>query len=225
MPNNCFGTLTITANSDLLTKILDTVHGTGYEEDNPLDFDKIIPMPENIYRGSIGPEEKKIYGKNNWYDWSIENWGTKWNSCDTTFDLDTFSFWTAWSPCSPVIKRLAEMFPDACFDYYYDESGAGFCGEERYENGKLVYIMEADLSERWYDDEDDVLPPDFEDGREEEKRIYVEENDQYKIGEFHRFHDEDICRTIVDGMFCEGTDDDLRERLYEKLYGKEPALK
>ena len=63
--------------------------------------------------------------------------------------------------CSPVIKRLAEMFPDACFDYYYDESGVGFCGEERYENGKLVYIMEADLSERWYDDEDDVLPPDF----------------------------------------------------------------
>ena len=224
MPNYCSGALTVTANSDLLMKILDTVHGTGDEEDNPLDFDKIIPMPDYIYRGDVGPEERAQYGKNNWYNWSIENWGTKWNSCDTILDQDAFYFWTAWSPCSPVIERLAQMFPDACFDYSYDEPDDGFCGEERYENGKLVYIMEADLSEQRYGNEEDDLPPDFEDGYEEEKIICVEENDQYKISEFHRLRDEDMCRTIVDGMFCEGTDDNLREKLYEKLYGKEPAL-
>ena len=99
MPNYCYGTLKITANTAILSKILDTVSGTGDEEGNPFDFNKIIPMPDYIYRGSIGPEEEKIYGKNNWYDWSNENWGTKWNSCDTTFEEDTFSFWTAWSPC------------------------------------------------------------------------------------------------------------------------------
>ena len=209
MPNCCFGALKISATKELVEEILELVMGVADDGTPAFDFSKVIPIPDGLSDGT---------------KWRAENWGTTRIGFDASFNNDCLFFWTAWSPCSPVVERLAQMFPDACFDYSYDESGMGFCGEERYENGKLVYIMEADMSEHWYDDEDD-LPPDFEDGHEEESRICVEENDQYRIGEFHRFHDEDICRTIVDGMFCEGTDDDLRERLYEKLYGKEPALK
>lgn len=36
--------------------------------DNEVDFNNIIPMPDNIYRGNLGPKERKLYGENNWYD-------------------------------------------------------------------------------------------------------------------------------------------------------------
>ena len=175
-------------------------------------------MPDYIYRGSIGPEEEKIYGKNNWYDWSNENWGTKWNSCDTTFKEDTFSFWTAWSPCSPVIEKLAEMFPDASFDYWYEESGMCFCGQEKYEGGKLVYIMNADMHERYIDDVDDdeniFHPIDLEYGREIEIIINEENDEKCRSGKLVRIKDEEECRTLIEGFFCEGTGDYLRDKLY-----------
>jgi len=41
------------------------------------DFNKIVPMPDFIFKGNLGQKEKEEYGKNNWYDWSITNWGTK----------------------------------------------------------------------------------------------------------------------------------------------------
>lgn len=216
MPNNCFGTLKITASDELLKKILDTVHGTGDDEDNPFDFNKIIPMPDYIFSGVIGPEEEKLYGKNNWYDWSCENWGTKWNSCDTELHGNFYTFWTAWSPCSPVIEKLAEMFPDAVFDYSYDESGMCFCGEEKYEGGKLVYIMEADMWENWYDEESDEPPADFEYGHEAEEKTYTEEYETYKVGRIKTLFDDVECRTETDGWFCEGKGD-LRNRLEEAM--------
>lgn len=109
---------------------------------------------------------KENYGFFHWYDWRIENWGTKWNSEDVCLDGNTFGFETAWSPCSPVILALAKRFPEAAFRYVYDESGMGFCGAEEYRNGKLVYSLEADFHETYLEDdsESDEENPPFIDG-------------------------------------------------------------
>ena len=45
-----------------------------------IDFQKIIPMPKGLWMGGINPETRAKYGKNNWLDWSLANWGTKWNA-------------------------------------------------------------------------------------------------------------------------------------------------
>lgn len=42
-----------------------------------IDFNKVIPMPEHIFRDMA---EREKYGKDNWYNWSIAHWGTIWNS-------------------------------------------------------------------------------------------------------------------------------------------------
>lgn len=49
-----------------------------------------------------------------WYQWSIDNWGTKWNSwgfCwhdDDNPDVLTFQFTTAWCPPGPIFAALEE---------------------------------------------------------------------------------------------------------------------
>ena len=160
MPNYCDNSLSIEGPHDTLRKIHALVRG----EENPFDFEKIIPMPDYIYRGTIGTEEKKIYGNNNWYDWRCENWGTKWNSCDANCDWSPdcleYDFETAWSPCEPVIKALATLFPDAQFKYRYSEQGDCFFGDQEYENGRMTYNAYGDYGEYWFDgysedDEDD----------------------------------------------------------------------
>ena len=109
-------------------------------------------MPESIFRGNLGPRELELYGKNNWYDWAVKNWGTKWNLDYAEIFGNCIVFETAWSPCSPVISALAKQFPEAEFYYTYEEAGMCFCGAEEYREGKLVYRMEGDLEEYYYDD-------------------------------------------------------------------------
>lgn len=164
MPNYCYNSLSISGSNETLKKIYNLVHS----DDNEFDFEKIIPMPDYIFRGSLGAEEEKIYGKNNWYDWSIEHWGTKWNSCDAHCDWSPdfleYDFETAWSPCEPVIKALATMFPDTKIFYNYSEGGMCFLGKQEFENGRMTYSAEGDYGEYWFDcyseddeDERDIL--------------------------------------------------------------------
>lgn len=155
MPNYCNGYLSIECPDDVFEQIKNYVKS----EESVFDFDKIIPMPDNIYRSYLGLEEEKRYGKDNWYDWSCENWGTKRNACDATLDGHEYYFETAWSPCSPVISALAKRFPEATMRYSYNESGMAFCGIEEYKDGKLIYTLSGDYYEYYL--EDDCEEPDF----------------------------------------------------------------
>lgn len=97
-------------------------------EDNPFSFDKIIPMPSNIYRGALGIEEEKKYGKNNWYNWSCENWGTKWDTCHTELKESadseniTVTYDTAWAFADKPLLRLSEIIKEEKLDIDFDGS-------------------------------------------------------------------------------------------------------
>lgn len=145
MPNYCDNSLTIYANNETIEKIRSLVHS----EENEFDFNNIIPMPAHIYDGVLGSEERELYGMNNWYDWSNQYWGTKWNSVDACFGDNNFYFQTAWSPASPVVAELARLFPDAELWFQYEEFGVGFCGVEVYQGGRLVYEMQGDIVQNW----------------------------------------------------------------------------
>ena len=48
-----------------------------------------------------------------WYDWSIANWGTKWNAYDHQRLTDSaIYFETAWSAPTPVLEAMAAKFPE-----------------------------------------------------------------------------------------------------------------
>ena len=78
MPNHIQNRVTFDCSEEKLNEILTAIQKDSGENGNfglgTVDFNKIIPMPDHIFKGLLGTEEKKIYGKNNWYDWSI-GWG------------------------------------------------------------------------------------------------------------------------------------------------------
>lgn len=69
------------------------------------------------------------YGAKDWYDWSIKNWGSKWNAANTQInDLNKADIYfdTAWSPVPAVIEKLAALHPNCQFEYEFAEEQAGF---------------------------------------------------------------------------------------------------
>ena len=92
---------------------LNTLKTMLKSKDNDFDFNNIVPMPKNIFRGLLGREEEEKYGKNNWYHWSIDNWGTKWNSVDTTVEENgstlSYNFMTAWDCPREIVNALMRM--------------------------------------------------------------------------------------------------------------------
>ncbi len=94
-------------------------------------------------------EEAKIalknieeHGSKDWYDWSIKNWGTKWNAySDNVIDDTTIVFDTAWSSPIPVFKALSKMFPKVKFELSYADEDFGYnCGEITFLNGSEIEI-------------------------------------------------------------------------------------
>jgi len=94
-------------------KQLKTLKTMLKSKDNDFDFNNIVPMPKNIFRGNLGREEEEKYGDNNWYRWSIDNWGTKWNSVDTRVEENgstlSYNFMTAWDCPREIVNALMRM--------------------------------------------------------------------------------------------------------------------
>ena len=62
----------------------------------------------------------KKYGKNNLYDWSNENWGTKWGDCSLEVDTKqgTMRFESAWSPISnKIMDMFIQDFPNIHYHF------------------------------------------------------------------------------------------------------------
>ena len=90
----------------------------------------------------IYKENKEKYGHTTWYNWSCDNWGTKWNAYQTPDqrdESDTIFFQTAWSAPLPVIEALSKKFPDLTFEIFYaDEDTGSNTGWFRYKDGEAI---------------------------------------------------------------------------------------
>lgn len=145
-------------------------------------FNAFVPMPEEL-RNTQSPSEPddvliEKYGASDWYSWSVNNWGTKWDTsaadCNPYEDgkgVDMY-FETAWSP--PIAFFDAMVAQGFRVNSSYTEEGMGFAGV--YNNGDDQCI---DLS-TLYDagDEAQGIIDAIED---DDLRIIVqEEYDRYK---------------------------------------------
>ena len=116
---------------------------------------------------------EKMYGEPTWYDWAIKNWGTKWNSYGYDYhdrsditENPALGFNTAWSAPHPIIRKLAEMYPELSFEHTWaDEDIGQNCGQRVYNGGECteIYYPEDDeavqfANNAWgYDDIDEEM--------------------------------------------------------------------
>ena len=70
--------------------------------------------------GKIYLENILYYHTSDWYDWCVENWGTKWDAVEVHFSYGNTGiyFETAWSPPIPIFKKLAEIAKKHNVDFY-----------------------------------------------------------------------------------------------------------
>ena len=143
MPNWSYNTLTITGDGDELQKFKDAVG--DYKEKTALSFDKIVPMPAHIFRGNLSMEDEAKYGKMNcWYEWSIENWGTKWNAGEVDLQVDNgrklvYTFNTAWAPPTPVMIEASRQYPKLLFIMHSDEESGEYNFTAKFEKGEQLW--------------------------------------------------------------------------------------
>ena len=68
---------------------------------------------EDLYAlGKLYLRNETLYGAQTWYEWRVEQWGTKWNALDPKTveagDLKIACFQTAWdAPCKELMEVLA----------------------------------------------------------------------------------------------------------------------
>ena len=80
---------------------------------------------------------EKEYGAKDWYDWSRQNWGTKWNAYDSNINIISDSsveirFLTAWNGVPELISKLTEMYPELTFEYKFADEDMGYNTGEGY---------------------------------------------------------------------------------------------
>ena len=138
----------------------DDVPWSSYQ---PFSFEAILQMPEELrnvqspvtiatkeemeeykekwnrdYCPYITQEESdrldELYDNNNWYDWSIENWGVKWDCSDVQIEDQPsyleikYTFDTPWGPQQEIYNLLEAKFPEVHISWFWDEPGMELAG-------------------------------------------------------------------------------------------------
>jgi hypothetical protein len=136
MPNWCLNKITIAHDDPAMVDRFEQAYNAGKT------CNEFIPMPEDIGDG--------------WYDWCVNNWGTKWDvGADTGTEKEeryglkatrvgnqlSASFDSAWAPPIPLYDKLTELEFKVRASYF--EPGMCFCGI--YTDGRDNFVEYADI--------------------------------------------------------------------------------
>lgn len=157
MPNWCENHLTIEGRRDEVARFV----AQARTEDEALQFGRFIPEPD----GLVDPNEDRA----SWYEWRIENWGTKWEleevdseEADQVVDdenpeLATYFFDTAWDPPIAFVATISTQFPALTFILSYDEPTMGFGGAIRLRDGQMNTLAEGHSRSEQWDENDEPI--------------------------------------------------------------------
>ena len=102
-------------------------------EDNPFSLNAVIPMPAD---------------EEDWYNWNVQNWGTKWDTSETSVTEEDekieYYFNTAWSPPMHAFDKIVAENPDLDFLIVFEEE-QGWGAKCKSNDGKIELIEEWDI--------------------------------------------------------------------------------
>jgi hypothetical protein len=122
MPNYCSNTITISGEEAQLAQLAEQLRA-----DETTIMERLVPTPNELIENS------------GWYQWCLDNWGTKWDMIELAGDYDedfiSLSYETAWSPNIPFWEIISARFPELKMVHHYREDGVGFAGVAKYQGG------------------------------------------------------------------------------------------
>lgn len=162
MPNWCNNYATLTGPKERIDDLIIELRKSD-ERDTPYEvLNKLRPNPSGEWQ----------------YDWSVNNWGTKWDVSLAGYEIVdentvTLSFDSAWSPPTTLYDFLQEE--GWTVDAYYYEPGMGYCGH--YTDGYDDYYEYSNMSA---DEVEQMLPSDIDEMFMivEDIRQWEEENEE-----------------------------------------------
>ncbi len=161
-------------------KVIDRMRFTNddnvseHQAEEEISFSKVLPMPDELANttcpSNVSKEESDRlidkYGHDNWYHWSLYNWGTKWDLYESSFgdpdqdgNIYSFGFLTAWDTPDKLLTALSLLVKDTniVVEYADEDYGSNY-GTYTCRNGEIY-------DQRLYDWED------FQSGNSEAVRI------------------------------------------------------
>jgi hypothetical protein len=103
------------------------------KDTNPKSYENGLKINNNLFK----------FGYRDWYDWSIANWGTKFEDSDTKLVKQDptnliFEFASPWNPPIPGLEFIAGLFPELEFYIDFADPMMGFRGFGHWVRGELV---------------------------------------------------------------------------------------
>ena len=187
MPNWCNNSFTITGCTESIKDLWDTAQTADNGEFGLLNA--ICPMPKEL-EGTTAPSEDG----ENWYNWRVNNWGTKWDVSDEGLEyIDngdgtaciTGWFDSAWAPPIGAYEQLAADFDSCLIECSYYEPGMDFGGFWSSEHG-----------DEYFDNLQERLEQPVEDWDERFAAFEVEYD---LLSEEWRFEEEDEENLVEEG--------------------------
>lgn len=114
------------------------VYSTLYSTGKPRTMERLYEASINLGGGLAEvliprPRDQE----NNWYEWNINNWGTKWGCYDQEIESDLMHFTTAWNRINTeLLDKIAVHFPEFIFEY---EEETGWGGIIHYKGGINIH--------------------------------------------------------------------------------------
>jgi hypothetical protein len=147
MPNYVHHHLTITGPEADRERFLTECFSQDDDNKTNFDFDELISEPEHIKADDSPPIIRVIRGTRHelpaWLDWRCENWGTKWNACDTDVRREGETIWlsfdTAWAPPTPIFSEVARRFPTLRIEGSFIDEMHDFGGNILCQNGNVEF--------------------------------------------------------------------------------------
>ena len=153
MPNWCNNSINISGSTETIKALWDEANKEGSGLLNamkpmPKELDGTTsPTPQEGQAGYKGPQPK-IDGFDNWYDWRVQNWGTKWDidpgegleftdNGDGTAQISGW-FESAWAPPIQAYDTFLDDMDGCSLTADYHEPGMDFAGI--YDNGDDQYM-------------------------------------------------------------------------------------
>lgn len=83
-------------------------------------------MPDIYQYGKELHRLDALYGCHDWYEWSLEYWGVKWNACDARREGNILIYETPWDGVPYLMLMVSEKFPEVTMDYEFADENFGY---------------------------------------------------------------------------------------------------